>query len=214
VPSPADVTRQRLVEAATQGFAEHGIHTASLLDITRQAGQRNRGAVHYHFGSRTGMLVAVLEQYVPYLKSREDELLAAARQQPDDDLGSVVAAFVRPALELAEQGSLGRWYLMVLVQLVDEDDEKIDPAVREALVRAGGYEAFELLETRMPPMPDDLRAERMFVVTAFILRAIADRSRAGERDDARAQLDSEPFAANLTAMVVGMLTAPVPSASA
>ena len=211
MPTAADVTRKRLVEAATQGFAEHGIHTASLLDITRQAGQRNRGAVHYHFGSRTGMLVAVLDQYVPYLKSREDELLAAARQQPDDDLASVVAAFVLPALELAEQGSLGRWYLMVLVQLVDEDDEKIDPAVREELVRAGGYEAFELLESRMPPMPDALRAERMFVVTAFILRAIADRSRAGERPEARSQLASEPFAANLVAMVVGMLTAPVPA---
>lgn len=211
MPSAADVTRQRLVEAATQGFAEHGIQTASLLDITRQAGQRNRGAVHYHFGSRTGMLVAVVEQHVPYLKAREDELLAAAREQPDDDLASVVQCFVRPALEIAEQNSLGRWYLMVLAQLVDEDDEKIDPEVREALVRAGGYAAFELLESRMPPMPEDLRAERMFVVTAFILRAIADRSRAGEHPEARAQLASEPFAANLVAMVVGMLTAPVPA---
>jgi AcrR family transcriptional regulator len=206
--SAADETRRRLIEAATQGFAEHGIHSASLLDITRQAGQRNRGAVHYHFGSRTGMLVAVLDQYVPYLKSREDELLAAARQ-PGGDLDCVVEAFVRPALEIAEQGSLGRWYLMVLVQLVDEDDESMDPDVRSALVRAGGYEAFELLETRMPPMPEALRAERMFVVTAFILRAIADRSRARERPEARAQLDSEPFAANLVSMVVGMLTAPV-----
>jgi AcrR family transcriptional regulator len=184
-----------------------------MLDITRRAGQRNRGAVHYHFGSRTGMLVAVLDQHVPYLRSREDELLAAAREQPADDLGSVVECFVRPSLEIAERDSHGRWYLMVLAQLVDEDDEKIDPEVREALVRAGGYAAFELLESRMPPMPDELRSERMFVVTAFILRAIADRSRAREHPAARAQLATEPFAANLVSMAAGMLTAPTPPAA-
>ena len=62
--------------AATRAFAEHGVTNASLLDITRQAGQRNRGAVHYHFGSREGLLAAVLEQH-PQVKqatvvSRED----------------------------------------------------------------------------------------------------------------------------------------------
>jgi AcrR family transcriptional regulator len=32
----------------------------ALIDITRRAGQRNRGALHYHFGSRNGVLCAVL----------------------------------------------------------------------------------------------------------------------------------------------------------
>ena len=86
----ADDTRRRLIEAATTGFADHGVQGASLLEITRKAGQRNRGAVHYHFGSRMGMLVAVLEQYVD-LMSREDELLTVARRLPDDDLASVSA---------------------------------------------------------------------------------------------------------------------------
>ena len=67
-------TRARLIEAATRAFAAHGVRNASLLDITRQAGQRNRGAVHYHFGSRTGLLVAVLDQHVDMLGVREREL--------------------------------------------------------------------------------------------------------------------------------------------
>ena len=32
-------------------FAEHGVQNASLVEITRRAGQRNSGALHYHFGS-------------------------------------------------------------------------------------------------------------------------------------------------------------------
>ncbi len=213
-PGPADETRRRLVVAATEGFAEHGVHAASLLEITRQAGQRNRGAVHYHFGSRTGMLVAVLEQHVELLSAREHELIAVARARPSTDLASAVEALVLPAVELAELGGQGRAYLMILAQLVEDDPAAMDPEVHEALTRLGGYDAYGLLEERVPAMPQELRAERLSLVTGFLLRAIADRGRAGERATARPQLDPEPFAANLVAMVVGMLSAPVAGSDA
>jgi len=206
---PAEETRRLLVEAATRGFAEHGVHTASLLEITRQAGQRNRGAVHYHFGSRTGMLVAVLEQHLDVLAVREQELLAIARDQPDDDLASVVRALVLPAVELAEVGGVGRHYLMIVGELVEEDRDSLDPEVLQALLRLGGYEVYTLLEQRVPHLPEEVRSERLSLVTAFVLRAVADRSRAGERPTpGRRQLATEPFAQNLVDMVVGMMSAP------
>ncbi len=206
---PVEETRQRLVEAATRGFAEHGVHTASLLEITRQAGQRNRGAVHYHFGSRAGMLVAVLDQQLDPLGAREQELLAIARANPADDLRSVVRALVVPAVELAELGGLGRSYLMILGELVEDDPQALDAEVVHALERLGGYEIYTLLEQRVPPMPEAVRSERLSLVTSFVLRAIADRSRAGERvTPGRPQLATQPFAHNLVDMVVGMLSAP------
>jgi AcrR family transcriptional regulator len=206
----AEQTRQRLIEAATRGFAAEGVHTASLLEITRQAGQRNRGAVHYHFGSREGMLVAVIEQHVDFLAAREKELLTAAREQPDDDLASVVAAFVRPSVELGDLGWQGRCYLVILSELVEDDPDSLHPDVVAALTRAGGYDAYGLLEERMPPMSEELRAERMSLVTTFILRAAADRARAGERPHpSRHHLATDAFVRNLIAMAVGMLTAPV-----
>ena len=205
----AEDTRQRLIEAATREFAAHGVQGASLLEVTRQAGQRNRGAVHYHFGSREGMLVAVLEQQVEFLAARERELLAVARQRPDDDIGSVVEAFARPAVELGDLGSEGRCYLVILSELVELDRDLLDPEIVSALERTGGYEAFELLGSRTPPMPDQIRMERLSLVTGFIMRAAADRARAKERSMARPQLETEEFIVNLVAMVTGMLTAPV-----
>jgi AcrR family transcriptional regulator len=208
----ADETRHRLIEAATRGFAEQGVHSASLLEITRQAGQRNRGAVHYHFGSREGMLVAVLDQHVDLLASRERELLAIARQLPDDDLASAVAAFVRPAVELGDLGWEGRCYLVILAELVEDDPDSLDPDVVAAITRAGGYDADGLLEQRMPPMSDELRLERMSLTTTFILRAAAVRARAGDRTHpSRHQLDTEAFVRNLISMAEGMLTAPIDS---
>lgn len=127
---PAAETRRRLVGAATEAFAEDGAFTASLVDITRRAGQRNRGAVHYHFGSRDGLLVAVIDQHVPFLARRESELLEQARSRPDGDLASVLEAIVRPAVELADTGTAGRRYLMIVGQLVEEF-ERVHPDVAD-----------------------------------------------------------------------------------
>jgi AcrR family transcriptional regulator len=209
--APATETRQRLIDAATRAFAEHGVATASLLEITRQAGQRNRGAVHYHFGSREGMLTAVLEQQTDFLSVREGELLARARARPHDDMSSVVEAVVRPAVELADTGWRGRCYLVIVGELVEQDQSTLDDRIPEALARTGGVEVYELLAERMPPMSEDLHNERLALATTFILRAVADRARATEHPGrGRAQLDTEPFVTNLIAMVAAMLAAPLP----
>src|SRR5690606_13665997 len=113
--------RRRLLDAAARAFAEHGVANASLLDITRQAGQRNRGALHYHFGSRDGVLAAVLDRHVDFLARREAELLDVALGSPDDDLESVVEVVVRPAVELAESGWRGRCCLLIVAELTEQD---------------------------------------------------------------------------------------------
>ena len=152
VPQAVTDTRQRLLDAATRVFAEQGVDTASLLEVARRAGQRNRGAVHYHFGSRDGLLVAVLEQYAGFLAEREGELLARAEQTPDTDLASVVEAVVRPAVELAETGWRGRCYLVVVAELAESDQAAMDAEVAAALARTGGYAVYDLLTRRMPPL--------------------------------------------------------------
>ncbi|MCW2795945.1 TetR family transcriptional regulator [Nocardioides sp.] len=206
----ANDTRQRLIDAATRAFADHGVIGASLLEITRQAGQRNRGAVHYHFGSREGMLVAVLEQQADFLSVREGELLDRAQARPDDDLNSVIEAIVRPTVELAETGWRGRCYLVIVGDVVEQDQSKLADEVPEALRRTGGYEVYALLAERMPPMPEELRNERMALATSFILHSVADRARATEHPEtSRAQLETEPFIQNLIAMVAGMVAAPL-----
>src|SRR5688500_10151719 len=104
MPPDASRTREQLLDAAARAFAEHGVAGASLLDITRRAGQRNRGALHYHFGSRAGVVAAVLDRHVAFLARREGELLALAVAAPAADVASVVEAIVRPAAELAASG--------------------------------------------------------------------------------------------------------------
>ena len=56
--SPRGVeTRRRLVLAAADLFAERGVDGVGSQEILERAGQRNESAIHYHFGSRAGLIV-------------------------------------------------------------------------------------------------------------------------------------------------------------
>ena len=204
-------TRRKLVDAATRGFAEQGVFAASLIEITRRAGQRNRGALHYHFGSRMGVLCAVLEEHADILARREGELLQAALLTPPDDLRSVVEAIVRPAAELAESGWRGRCVLLIIAELAEEDPSSLDGEVNAVLAKTGGHAVYALLEDRMADLPPEVVVERLSLATGFILRAVADRVRAlaRHRRAGRPQLGHEEFVTNLVAMVAGALAAPV-----
>ncbi|HEY7946733.1 MAG TPA: TetR/AcrR family transcriptional regulator [Acidimicrobiales bacterium] len=55
-------TRERLLSAAAQLFADHGIDAVSVDHVAEAAG-RTSGAVYDHFGSKQGMLLALLDEW-------------------------------------------------------------------------------------------------------------------------------------------------------
>jgi AcrR family transcriptional regulator len=57
----ADLTRQRILEAAELVFAEKGREAASVRDILKRAGVRNIAAVNYHFGDKDSLYTAVVK---------------------------------------------------------------------------------------------------------------------------------------------------------
>ena len=152
MPPDASETRTRLLDAAAAEFAARGVWNASLIEITRRAGQRNRAALRYHFGSRAAVLCAVLDRHTEFLARREGELLAKALRTPDDDLAAVVEAVVRPAVELAASGPRGRDCLLIVAELAGEDPARFSPELAAVLDRTGGNEVYAVLAERMPPM--------------------------------------------------------------
>jgi AcrR family transcriptional regulator len=207
VPPDASATREKLLDAATRAFAEHGVLNASLLDITRQAGQRNRGALHYHFGSRDGVLAAVLERHVGFLAEREGELLGAALETGGSSLVPFIEAIVRPAVELAESGWRGRCCLLIIGELVEEDPKSLAPEIQAALDRTGGQPIYDAIAERLGSLPEAVKLERLALITGFVLHAVAERARMQGRRRGRPQLDREAFVSNLVAMVAAAVAA-------
>jgi AcrR family transcriptional regulator len=93
-------TKERLLDAAEQLFAEYGIDATSMRDLTTQAAA-NLASVNYHFGSKEGMVKALLERRLKPLNDERMRLLdlaesAAGRSSPT--LESILHAFVAPTI--------------------------------------------------------------------------------------------------------------------
>ncbi|MGB9515171.1 MAG: CerR family C-terminal domain-containing protein, partial [Candidatus Acidiferrum sp.] len=87
-PAP---TREKLLEAAGQVFAERGYYNATIREICRLAGA-NVAAVNYTFGDKLGLYTEVLRQYLR--APGVDELTATLDQarSPEELLRAVIHA--------------------------------------------------------------------------------------------------------------------------
>ena len=76
-------TRQRLLRAAEELFAEHGLSGTSTRAILQRAGQRNESALQYHFGGREGLLEALyVDRGAEIAAERELMLVQLLEQYP------------------------------------------------------------------------------------------------------------------------------------
>ena len=98
---PRTGTRERLLATAEELFATRGIDAVSVRDITEAAGA-NIAAVNYHFGSRRGLIDAIVERRADALGTRRAELLDALNGAGPVDIRALIQAMVLPTAELAD----------------------------------------------------------------------------------------------------------------
>ena len=188
--------KERLISAAEHLFARHGVHRTQMSDINARAGQRNPSAVHYHFGSREGLLNAIIERHSAVVDAERARRLDALGDEPG--LRDLVAAIVGPlAAELGTES--GRDYLRIVPQSLRAT------AVAPPAITA----AFTLVEKALSELPQSVRSERLSAM--FLAASTLLAKRAADVDEGRtAGLDDETFLANVIAMMTAMLTAPLP----
>ena len=58
----AEVTRQRIIDAAVDLFNERGFGETGLADVLQRAGV-TKGAFYYHFDSKDALAVAIIDQF-------------------------------------------------------------------------------------------------------------------------------------------------------
>ena len=94
-------TKSRIIETAEVLFAKHGYEGTSLRDIT-EAAHVNVAAVNYHFGSKDGLLTALLDRVITPINEERLALLAEYHSDGTPDLRQVLTAFLLPDLQSIE----------------------------------------------------------------------------------------------------------------
>jgi AcrR family transcriptional regulator len=203
-PSPSAL---RLVLAAERLFARHGIDGVSLRQIAAEAGSGNNSAVHYHFGSKHGLIAAIFRHRLPQIIS--ERRLLTARCDPDD-LRSRFEAHFLPVVSMAE--ATDNHYVSFVEQI-----QRMDLAAAGDLfdLPAEGLRSNEEfrrdLHRLLGHLDEPLRDLRINEGQALCMHAAADRERAVA--SGLGVVPFELFANTLFDGIAGFLAAPASEAT-
>jgi AcrR family transcriptional regulator len=143
-------TRERLLEVAEGLFAESGFDQVSVRDITQAAGA-NVAAVNYHFGSRNGLVDAVVERFVLPVEAARLRALEAVEQSGEPSLEAIMEAYLKPVLDRVSESELSEQLFFKLIarcttQQGDFFPLRVQRTIEEVLRRFTGAVHAELPE--------------------------------------------------------------------
>ena len=117
-------TKDRILGAAEELFAQHGFAGTSLRQVTTRA-DVNIAAVNYHFGSKENLVNEVFRRRMDEMSARRLAQLKAALQQHPGELEPVLAAFVEPALAMAQDRHGGGAFIRVIARAYAEKNDSL-----------------------------------------------------------------------------------------
>ncbi|UTP40334.1 TetR family transcriptional regulator [Phenylobacterium sp. LH3H17] len=163
-------TVDQLLSVAEQLFAERGVAQVALTHIVAQSGQKNRSAVHYHFGSRAGVLAAVMNRRLASINARREALIDAL--QPDAAPLDVVRAISAPLGLAVIEAPWGGDYLSILAQVTFHPQLLGERGLDNALL-SGVRRGKRRLAKAAPHLPPALLDQRLTWLTDSIVFAMA-----------------------------------------
>jgi len=169
-------TKQNLILAALQLFADQGIDAVSMRTINAEAGARNASAVHYHFGNKLGIIEAIIafirEELDQHRLAALTQLEARAARGETPSCREVMWAAFKPYDNLNRTPVYGRPAIRFLSRLQTD----MNPEVQAVLNRnphdiALRFDA--LLEQALPALPSDVRRTRYLYCWTLMVQGFA-----------------------------------------
>jgi AcrR family transcriptional regulator len=202
----ASGTRESILVAAEQLYAEHGVFAVSNRQVSEAAGQGNNAAVGYHFGTKTDLVRAIEQKHrapVELLRERMIEQLGG-----DAGLRDWVACLVQPLTDhLAELGN-PTWYARFAAQVMT-DPAYHNIVVRDALSSPSLVQVIDGINDSLPDLPIEVRLERNIMARNLLMHSCADRERALAQGGSVARKTWQASATGLVDAIVGLWLAPV-----
>ncbi len=117
----AELTRQRIINAARAVFLKRGVSKSTLEHIATEANV-TRGAVYWHFKNKTEIFHAIREQVFLPLIDSIDDTLAPAVKNIENPLNQIEASLCNTINDLSNNIEMREIYeiMMIKCEYVDE----------------------------------------------------------------------------------------------
>ena len=179
--APDQSTAERLLDAAQRLFVAYGsVEAVSARAITREAGV-NSAALHYHFGSREGLLQELIVGRTTELRDARAPLIRRLELQEQVTAREIAEAWARPLIDsVLDAESAGLYWVRLAARGAVWNDARARHVATEVFEperqRLAG-----LLERAAPSVDPRVRAFRLWLMIATAFRALAsiDDERSG-----------------------------------
>lgn len=158
-------TREQLLDAASEVFAEHGFRNATVREICQRAGA-NVAAINYHFGDKKALYTEVVRRCMRMARDKYPPTIGLSnRSTPEQKLRAFVYSFLLRIFDAGPNGMRGR---LILREMVDPTDA-LDVAVAEEARPMAGY-LMEVVREFLGPRAgdDEVRLCGMSVVSQVL----------------------------------------------
>jgi AcrR family transcriptional regulator len=154
-PAPEDQTRERLIEAAGEVFAEHGFQAATIRDICTRA-NANVAAINYHFRDKTGLYLEVLRHSICAAPPVGIRTLVEQSRSPEEALRLMIHHMLH---RMYGKGERSAWPVRIMAHELAQPTAALDQVVQEVI--GPNYAAMRQIISRILGMPPDHETTRL-----------------------------------------------------
>jgi AcrR family transcriptional regulator len=172
-------TREKLLDAAEELFADRGFVTTSVRAITEKAGV-NLAALNYHFGSKAGLIEAVFKRRIDPINIERLELLKQFEVEAGThpvSLERIMEAFLAPAIILSRKNSPPKLFIRLMGRIhmesnsLDSGMEEISEIKRNIMLNF--KEVFSIFRDMLARALPEVEPEELLWRLSFNLGAMA-----------------------------------------
>ncbi|MEE9524955.1 MAG: TetR family transcriptional regulator [Thermodesulfovibrionales bacterium] len=152
-------TKDRILDSAEKLFAIDGYKGTSMRAITGKASV-NLASVNYHFGSKKGLLDAVIKRrIVPLNKIRKQRLEDVRRQAREAgkkaDVSSILRAFIEPTLRFMDSDPGARDFIALIGRSMSDPDDTVRNIFHRYIISLFNL-FFEMMSEALPELKKDV----------------------------------------------------------
>jgi AcrR family transcriptional regulator len=165
----SDPTRQKIMDAAGEIFADQGFQAATVRDICARAGT-NVAAINYHFGDKAGLYVEVLRLSTGAVHEQDLQALPV-NSAPEAALRAMIFGMCRKMLA----GERPSWAFRLMAHEMARPTPALDIVIAEVI--APSYQLMRGILGAMLHLPPDHDTTRMCAhsIIAQIIHYVSSR---------------------------------------